>query len=76
VRFKMIDGTVYTGRSYDDIVTLMSGDKLTEPRSLATYRRATAKRVVDNYGRKVDTTDSETFVKSLVAAGLMTRVQR
>lgn len=67
----MPDGKEYVGRSYTDVVAAMSGDKLTEPRSIAGYRRSTARRVSDLFEVVIDTTDDRSFVRSLVAAGLV-----
>ncbi len=70
----MVDGNEYSGRSYAAVVEAMSGDKLTEPRSRDTYRRATARRVRDMYGVEVDDTSDRTFVRGLVQVGLMKRL--
>jgi len=75
MKFRMMDGQEFTGRSYTDVVTNMSKDKLTPVRSIARYRRATAKRVADMYCVKIDATDDRAFVRSLVEAGLMEEVR-
>lgn len=70
----MIDGERFTGRSYADVVRAMSQEKLVKPHSLASYRRATAKRVEDTYEVEVDASTDRSFVSSLCQAGLMRRV--
>jgi hypothetical protein len=74
MRYRMVDGTEYSGRGYADVVAAMAHDKLTEPKSLETYRRATANRVSEQYGVIVDASDNKPFIKSLEAAKLMKRV--
>lgn len=73
VRFRLIDDTRVSGRSYDDIVERMAGHKLVEPRSLKSYREATASRVGEMYEKDIDSTDNRSFVRSLEAAGLLKR---
>lgn len=75
MRYRMIDGEEYSGRSYREVVAAMARDKLAEPRSLEGYRRATARRVQDMYGKQVSAVDNGTFVRGLVSVGLMERVQ-
>lgn len=70
-RYLLLDGTLVGGRTYADVVRSMAGMKMTKPRSLETYRQATATRASDMYGKKVDPTSDATFVKTMVAAGLL-----
>lgn len=74
MKFRMIDGEVYAGKSYTKVVAKMAKAKLSEPDSIDTYRRATARRVADNYGVMIDATTNATFIHSLVAAKLMEEV--
>lgn len=74
MKFRMVDDLVVTGRSYEDIVERMAAEKLSEPRSRETYRRATARRASSVYAVAIDATDDRAFVLSLEAAGLMTRL--
>lgn len=76
MKFRMTDGKEYSGRSYTAVVEHMAGEKLTEPRSTESYRRATARRVAEVYQIKVDATDDRSFIESLLAAGLMVRAPR
>lgn len=71
MRFATEDGQEYTGRSYDEIVAAMASDKLVEPKSLDSYRRATAKRIRSSFGILIPTDTSKHFVRHLVASGLL-----
>lgn len=73
MRFTTADGSTFVGRSYDDIVEQMAGEKLTQPKSLASYRRATASRVRGLEGEDIRTNSNEEFIKDLEAAGLLER---
>jgi hypothetical protein len=75
MRFQMQDGEVFVGRSYEGIVQRMSSMKLDEPRSLESYRKATAQRVLEGYGVEVPHSTNRAFVLGLVAAGLMKPVK-
>lgn len=74
MKYRMPDGVVISGETHTQIVEQMAGHKLTEPRSLATYRHETASRVADMYEMIVDATDDSSFVTSLEAMGLMERL--
>jgi len=74
MKFRMMDGAEYTGRSYEDVVTSMSKDKLTPAKNLTSYRRATAKRVAEMYEVVIDARTDRGFIQSLVDAGLMAKV--
>jgi hypothetical protein len=74
MKFRLPDGNEVAGRSYEDIVAAMADEKLREPRSMESYRRATARRVSSGYGVIIDSTDDRSFILSLEAAGLMERV--
>lgn len=76
MKFRMQDGKTYQGRSYTAVVEHMMDDKLTEPRSTESYRRATAQRVADLYQIQVDATDDRSFIRSLVAGGVMEELPR
>lgn len=73
MRFVMLDGNIVTGRSYSDIVFRMSQEKMREPRSMRSYRRATARRVEGVYGIKIDWRDDKSFVIGMENAGLVGR---
>lgn len=75
MKFKMIDGKEIGGRSYDDVVAAMAGAKLREPRSLESYRRATARRIKGIYRSAVNTKDNRSFIQSLEQAGLLERIE-
>lgn len=74
MKFIAADGNTFTGRSYSDIVRQMADEKLSAPKSLESYRRATANRVGEMYGRPVDDSDDRSFVLSLEAQGMLERV--
>jgi hypothetical protein len=74
MRFKMLDGHQYQGRSYRAVVRDMAGSKIRTARSLRSYREATASRVLDAYGITIDTSDDAVFIQSLEKAGLMEQV--
>lgn len=61
------------GRSYSAIVASMADAKLGEVSSIKRYRERTAQRAQESFGKSIDATSDETFVKSLVAAGLAER---
>jgi hypothetical protein len=75
MKFVFMDGRVISGRSYTDIVKKMSELKFVRARSLARYRRATARRVADLFGVDVNVEDDRSFVQSLEAGSLLERVQ-
>lgn len=75
MRFMMLDGPTYIGRSYEDIVGKMLGDKLVKPRSRARYRRATARRASEAYNVAIDASNDRRFVRTLEAAGLLVRLR-
>lgn len=70
----MADGKEITGRGYDEIVQRMSDEKLTEPRSLESYRRATANRVSAAFGVLIDASTSRSLLLSLESVKLVERV--
>lgn len=71
MKFRAPDDNVFTGDSYDAIVAAMASEKLEEPNNLISYRLATANRVIEMTGHDVDPTTSESFVSSLVNAGML-----
>jgi hypothetical protein len=71
MRFTTIDGEVFVGETYTDVVREMAIDKMTSTPTNAQYRRATAGRVSDLYNVIVDASSDESFVRSLVAANLL-----
>lgn len=74
MRFRTYDGEEHSGRSYREIVVALAQQKLTKPRSLAGYRRDTARRCSEMYGITIDTRDNRKFILSLVEAELMERI--
>jgi len=73
MRFKLPDGKEIVGRSYEDVVRTMSQDKFTEPKSMSSYRRATARRARSMYGVEVPTDNDKEFVTALIKVGLLER---
>jgi hypothetical protein len=73
MRFKLPDGKEIVGRSYQDVVRTMAEDKFTEPRSMDSYRRATARRARSMYGVDVPTENDKVFVNALIKVGLLER---
>jgi hypothetical protein len=74
MKVRALDGEVFTGRGYNDIVNRMALGKLVGVRNLSSYRNATAKRVSELYGVIIDATSDETFIKTLIAAKVLERV--
>lgn len=74
MRFSTPDGIEVSGRSYTQVVAGMSHMKLSKPRSLQSYRRATARRARVAYGVDVSTEDDRSFVLDLVKHGLLKRL--
>lgn len=75
LKFRSPDGSVFEGHDYTEIVANMAGEKLTPPKSLATYRRATATRLHSLKPEAAINTNSNTaFVQSLVQSGLLEKV--
>jgi len=68
------DGEIYEAVTYDGIVEQMAQGKMTEPRSMASYRKATAKRIKRLLDLDIDPTNSETFVLGMIAADLLRRI--
>jgi len=73
MRFVLLDGNIITGRSYSDIVFRMSQEKMREPRSMRSYRRATARRVEGVYGLEIRHDTDRHFVIDMEKAGLVGR---
>ena len=74
MKFEMQDGSTYEGKTYEDVVRAMSSDKLTTPRSIRSYRKATANRVHQVYGLTIDPETNTSFVEGLVSSGLMRKI--
>lgn len=66
---------IVEGETFSEVVASMAGMKMDEVRSIKAYRKATAERVSVAFGKKVDHSTDEKFVKSLVDAGMLTEVQ-
>lgn len=73
MRFRLPDGKEIVGRGYSDIVQAMSEDKFTRPRSMDSYRRATARRCKSMYGTDIPTDSDKSFVNGLIKVGLLVR---
>ncbi len=74
MKYAMPDERIVIGRGYRDIVQAMQDEKLVEPRSSQSYRKAAAKRAEDMYKVPVDPSTDKSFVKSLEAAGVLKRL--
>lgn len=75
MRFKLVSGEEYSGRSYDDVVRAMADEKFDPVDALDVYRRSTADRFFEMFGIRPDPTTSETLIKSLCEAELMGRIE-
>lgn len=75
MKFKMIDGHVYSGRTYRQVVAAMAGDKLRRPRTLENYRRGVRDRVADALEATIDASTDTSFIQTMEAAGLMERIK-
>lgn len=75
MRFRTPDGHEYRARTYNGIVIAMSADKLTQPCSLETYMKETAKRIRQMFHLNIDSSTSRKFVCDLVSHKLLERVQ-
>jgi hypothetical protein len=73
VRFTLPDGKEVVGRGYSDIVQAMAEDKFTRPRSMESYRKATARRCRSMYGTEIPTDSDKEFVNGLIKVGLLQR---
>lgn len=74
MKFRMIDGALYKGRTYRKVVAMMAQDKLRIPRNLLAYRKNTAQRVHEAYDLTIDPSSDKNFIVSLCKAGLMEQV--
>lgn len=74
MKFTNDDGDYFEGATATDVVRQMSGGKLTESKSLGSYRRATARRIKDMHELTIDSTSDNLFLKSLVDQGLLESV--
>lgn len=74
MRFQLPDGPQVGGRSYTQVVEAMANQKFSRPRSLQSYRRATALRAKVAYNVTVATDDDRSFVLDLVKNGLLKRL--
>lgn len=70
--YTLPDGNEVGGDTYEEVVRSMASYKFGDVRSLRGYRRETERRTMEMYGVKVDSTSNESFVKSMVEAGLLT----
>jgi hypothetical protein len=59
------------GANYAEVVQDMAAMKMTKPRSRLSYRQSLAQRAKEMYGKNVDWTTDEKFIKSLVDAQLL-----
>lgn len=73
MRFMLPDGKEVVGRGYSDIVQAMAEDKFTRPRSMESYRKATARRCRTMYGTEIPTDSDKEFVNGLIKVGLLQR---
>lgn len=74
--FRMVDGRIYRGATYADVVQDMRTDKLRRARSRKRYRETTAERVRSLYGAQIDASSDQAFVSSLERAGLMEEITK
>ena len=75
MRFRMIDGAIYEGKTFAAIVRAMASNKLRRATSLARYRHNTAERVKEAYDITIDASRNDQFIWSLCKAGLMEQLQ-
>lgn len=75
MKFRMIDGHIYSGRSYRAVVVGMAGDKLRRARNLQSYRTSVARRVTEAFDAPVDDSSDASFIQSMERAGLMERIR-
>ena len=75
MKFRMIDGHTYSGKSYKAVVANMAGDKLRRPHTLASYREGVAARVKDALDVDIETKNDALFIASMELSGLMERVK-
>lgn len=71
MRFKMLDGAIYEGRTYAGVVRAMASNKLRRVTSLRRYRTLTAERVKEAYDLEIDASRNDLFLWSMCKAGLM-----
>lgn len=71
----LLDGTEIRARSFDDAVAKMAAEKFTEPRSIDSYRKATANRVFEMMGLRIDTDTNKSFIESMQAVGIVKRLR-
>jgi hypothetical protein len=72
--YEMIDGQEYTGKTAAEVVSQMAEDKMATPRSLESYRQATARRTAAVYGADIDPSTDETFLQTMCDSGLMRKI--
>lgn len=71
LKYKLPDGKIVQGTTATEVVKDMAGRKLLTPRSRGGYRRDTARRVFDTYAFKIDPDSDESFIGTMVEAGLL-----
>ena len=74
--FRMVDGRIYRGNNFTEVVQDMRVDKLRRTRSRARYRITTAERVAQIYNVTIDPSTDKNFIKSLERAGLMEEIEK
>lgn len=72
--YRLYDGRIIGGTDATELVQAMAETKFRAPRSAATYRRATARRISEAYRLKVDHSSNESFIAGLIEAELLSRV--
>lgn len=72
--YRLPDGEVIAAHDALEVVEGMAARKFTSPRSRASYRRATAKRTLAMHGFTIDSRTDETFVATLIEAGLLKEI--
>ena len=72
--YELIDGQRIEGETLSDIVAGMAQEKFDEPRSMQSYRKASADRVQEIYGLEVRFDTDENFIQDLIHAELIKRI--
>lgn len=70
-RVKVLDGKVFGGDMWDDVVQAMWDNSFNVSPSLQSYMRLVALRVKDMYGKVISTASPREFIYALRDAGLL-----
>lgn len=75
--FMLPDGKIVSGINATEVVQEMADEKMSTPKSLSSYRRSVARRLISTFPEIiVNASSNGQFVRSLIACGQLTPIDR